>query len=240
MTADTLITVPDDLDAAQVAKAAEEALTQPSHSAWYDDRYFETHGCVWAWADKSDDILAESNYHAALDALNGAVAHDESGASEERGDDVLDVTASHWLVNTMRHLFVRVYTDDSQTAYTPAFLEAVRLRDRYRDYPVLDESDYSERESKAFDESVCDAIDAAARDYPDDTPAEQEAFAFLLSWDEGHRDAIYQAGYPDADYDEVARVYALARSEHFEWLAQRCLPFAVSGVLPGQEPLPGL
>lgn len=236
MMTETALSVPDDMDPDRVAEAAREALDRPADSGWFDDRYFTTHGCVWGWADRDSDPLEESNFYAALAALNGAVAHDESGASEARGDDVLDMSAGHWAVGSVRHIFVRVYVDETETAYTPAFLEAVRLADAVREYPVLDESDFSEREWAAFEKSVADTIDWVARRYRDDTLAESVAFAFLVTDEERHREAIYDAGYPEADEERVAEVYAEVRNDHFEWLAWRYLDPA----MPGQEPLPGL
>lgn len=230
----TIITVPEDLDADHVARAAREALTMPDDSTWFDDRWFTTHGCVWAWADQTGDILAESNYHAALAELQGAVAWDESGASEARGDDVVEASAGHWGFGSLRHLFVRVYTDDTESQYTPAFLQAVRLAKRASDSGVLDESDYCERESAAFMEDMNDAIDDAARNYPDDTPAEIQAFAFLLMRDDDGRIAD---SYPEADWHQVAEAYARVRAEHFQRLAEW---YAAPYVPPGQDPLPGM
>src|SRR5262252_3968856 len=97
-----------DLDQDHLVEMASRILTRPdSYLAW-DDRWYTTHGCVYAWADRSDDLVAESNFHTMLAALEGAVAHDESGASEDRGDDVVDTSASHWAYGSVRELMVRV------------------------------------------------------------------------------------------------------------------------------------
>ena len=230
-------------DAEHMAAAAKEALTRPRDFMSYDDRWYMTHGCVMEWADRDDDIMAESNYHVALDRLNGAIAHDETGASEARGDDVEDTGMGHWAVGSLRQIMVRVYTDDTCTEYTPAFREAVEIAWQLRyESPILDESDHSEREHNAFVATVDDALDSAARDYGDDSEAERAAFTFLSTWGEDTRERIYDAGYPDPDWERVADVYRDVRREHFKWLAQRMMTGYVvpdsRAPLPGQEPLP--
>lgn len=229
-------------DREHMEKAAREALTRPSDYMAYDDRWYTTHGCVMSWADRSDDVLAESNYLTALAMLEGAVTHDESGASEERGDDVIDTSASHWALGSVRELFVRVYTDETETEFTPAFKEAVDIAAALESYPILDESDYSERETEAWDKVANDAIDYAIQDYPDDSDAERQAFYTLLTSVEDLYDVISHGEYhPDSvDYDTTAKAYADIRNEHFEWLAQRyCVP-EWPYPLPGAEALPGL
>ena len=226
-----------DLDTEHIAEAAREALTRPSDSAWFDDRLFDTHGCVYTWADRSDDVLDESNFHAMLAALNGAVAHDETGASEERGDDVLDTSASHWAVGSVRHIFVRVYADEERTIFTPAFIEAVRCADSMREYPVLDESDFSEREYDRWQQIVMDAFDWAMNDYPDDTPAEREAVWHVLTGADrdGYQTDIatelFDSTYPDGGCDDhFERLVREARDEVFGYAAR---------VAAGEIPMPG-
>lgn len=133
----------DDLKA-----AAREALTRPSDAVFYDDRLYTTHGPVLAWAERGDDILAESNYLTVLPFL-------ESAAEDE--EHVLDVTVRHWAVGSLRQIFVQVYEEDSET-FTAAFREAVVVAHSLRDYPVWDEDDYSERELARFDSNLDDAI----------------------------------------------------------------------------------
>jgi hypothetical protein len=139
----------------QLAEAAKECLTQPPHSAWWDDKLYDTFGSVMSWAERGDDILSESNYKTAvrlLEAINS--------------EDVMDISASHWLVGSLRQLFVRVRDDEDN--YTPVFIEAVRIAYGLKDYPVLDEDDYSERESEAFEKTLDMAINDAARDFDDE------------------------------------------------------------------------
>lgn len=219
-----------DLDRQTLEAAAREAFERPADAAFWDDRCYATHVPVYGWADRGDDILAESNFHAFLAALEGVVAHDESGASEARGDDVYDASASHWLVGSLQQIWVRVYVSDDwedqepdAREFTPVFAEAVSIATGLREqYPILDESDYSDREYKRWEELVDQAIHDAARDHYEDSDAECQAFYTLLTYHDSYRDRLYdQCGYPDPDWDEVAKLYAEVRNEHFDWLARR-------------------
>lgn len=222
-------------DAEHMAIAAREALTRPSDYAAWDERWYTTHGRVMDWAERGDDLVAESNYLTALAMLQGAVAHDETGASEARGDDVEDTTASHWAVGSLRELFVRVY--DEAGAYTPAFKQAVEIAYSLSNYPILDESDYSERETEAWFAVFEDALDCATRDHPD-AVADVQCIDAAMRADNFER--MPEMGHPDdLSWDDVADAYRVYRNEHFEWLARRILP-GFFGVLPGQEPIPGI
>lgn len=225
-------------DVGTVAKAAAEALTRPQHYLNYDHAtQYGTHGEVASWADRGDDLVAESNYHVMLRDLEGAA---------EDPDDVLDRSAGHFLYSSLRVIFVRVYRGDwtaetipndaTDTAlyYTTAFLCAVDLAAALIDYPLLDESDFFERESAAWDAAFEEAIDSTCMGY-NDSPGEETMFYSLLT--RGRRNAPgsneveyidqrdrYSHGKSDPDYvdfDMVAEWYKRLRDEHFEWLAAR-------------------
>lgn len=134
---------PDDL-----AAAATEALTRPSDSAWWDDRLFTTHGCVFTWADQTDDAVSESNYRVFLTCVEALV--------DPESDDVIASGARHWAVGSVEHIFVRVYGEDGD--YTPAFIAATEMAHEMRDYPILDESDWSEVEHEHEERDVRDWI----------------------------------------------------------------------------------
>jgi hypothetical protein len=136
--------------------AESEAMQRPSNSAMWDDRLYVTHVPVMSWAERGDDILSESNYLTALDMLRGA-------ADIDSDEHVIDATISDWLVGSLRQIFVQTRTDDG--AFTPAFREAVAIAYALRDYPVLDESDYSEREFEEFERQFADALNDAQNDY---------------------------------------------------------------------------
>jgi hypothetical protein len=230
-------------DHEHMTMVAREALTRPDDSAWFDDRAFTTHGLVMSWADRGDDIVAESNFHTALDMLNAAVAHDETGASEARGDDVFDGSASHWAWGSQRMIFVRVY--DEHGDFTPAFRVAVDIAWTLAHGDgsgILDEHDHNAREYAAWETEVDDAVDYAARGYVD-SEAERALFYWLLTSHPEYREGLWDTvGFPSVDYDAMAKLYQAVRNDHFEWLiAPYPDPRTVAWLpLAGQEPLPGL
>jgi hypothetical protein len=203
---------------------ARQVLTRPQSYMAYDDRWYTTHGCVMAWADRGDDLVAESNYHAARARLE-AVARDGE-------DDVEDTSASHWLFGSVQELFVRVRDDDGQ--YTPAFHEAFSICCALLDYPILDDTDHSEREWDRFVQLLDEAIGDNIRQHDDDLEDDQVIYHLLTTAE--YEDPWVYSRWPgeSIDHDEVARIYGLARNYHFEFLARR----AMSEALPGQQPLP--
>lgn len=139
----------DDLE-----KAAREALTQPSHSAMWDDRLYRTHGPVVSWCPQGDDLLSLSNFVRIGEDLTGL-------AGEEDDGDVFEANVGHWLVGSLAQLWVRVRDESGE--FTPAFCEAVAIAQALDAYPVYDEDDYSRREWEAFEETVWEALECAAR-----------------------------------------------------------------------------
>jgi hypothetical protein len=223
---------PEEIDTDTLVKHADAALTRPSDYAAWDDRWYTTHGCVATWADRGDDILAESNYHAMLAALNGAVAHDETGASEARGDDVEDSSASHWAVGSLRQLMVRVRDDAGE--FTPAFREAVACALALQEYPLLDESDYSERETEAWFKTFDLALDDAVRAHRDvDSPIDEELIKARMSDDRYGR--MPELGHPDEiNWDVVQDAYDAYRAEYLG-LAGTALAARPGAGRPGQS-----
>lgn len=236
----------EDADADMLARWAATSLERPSDYMNFDrETQYETHGAVMNWANRGDDLIAESNFHVMLEELNGTVENDGSVG------DVLDRSASHWLVGSLRTIFVRVYLEGWDAAkvarvakrapgdvvrlYTPAFRRAVDLLVKLWDYPLLSDDDHSEREHEAWQSVVNDAIDSAMNDFPDDSETEQVMFYELLT--SGYRSKrepqyveyrdlydMFSRGEsrPDSvDWDAVSNEYARVRSDHFEWLAER-------------------
>ena len=236
----------------ECVRLAKSVLATPPGFSSSDDRWFNTHApvCGLTRDQRGSDHLAESNYHTALDMLRGAVAHDESGASEARGDDVVETSMGHWGFGYLDVIMVRVYVSDDwpdqpedEREFTPAFKEAVDIRAALESYPVLDESDLSEREYNAWQEAFSEAFDRAARGFWDDTPAEVQAVWHLMT-DRLTREgveAVSPDGYrPDAlDWDRVEKLYRELRSEHFTAYGAAILA-AIRADPPGQSPLPGL
>lgn len=202
-----------DIDIDTLAEWAEKALERPSDAAFWDERLYETHGATLSWAERGDDILSESNYLSALELVQGAA---------EREEDVIDASIGHWLVGSLRQLFVRVYEDDGVT-FTAAWREIVEIGEGLESYPIVDESDYSEREWKLYEENLSEALDQAQRDYDLDTDEEAQAIRDAFYDVQGDRlpwDGV------DVSWDAVEELYREVRDEHFTAL--------VLGVHPGQ------
>ncbi|WLW38620.1 hypothetical protein [Streptomyces phage Verabelle] len=193
---------------------AESGLERPSDAAFWDDRLYTTHAPVIGWAERGDDILEESNYLSTLELVQGAA---------ESEDHWIDATVGHWLVGSLRQLFVQVYEDETREDFTQAFIEAVEIAEGLKDYPVVDESDYSDREWKRYEENLSEALDQAQREFDLDTDEEAQAI----------RDAFYEVSGDrlpwdgaDVSWDAVEELYREVRDEFFTAL--------VLGVHPGQ------
>lgn len=210
-------------------RAEREAMKRPS-SASFDEPLYVTHAPTLAWAERGDDILDESNYLMGLDLIEAAATE---GTEETTSEDVIDANIRHWLVGSLRQIFVRVRTEDG--AFTSAWREACRIAMTLRDYPILDEEDFSEREYAEYERQIDDAMNDAKRAYADfeqsEVPAIAEAAYTLIR--EGAEDYCHGDSGSDADYEAVERVYRLARDTYFTKQAEEW------GWLPEWAPLPG-
>ncbi|WLW38549.1 hypothetical protein [Streptomyces phage Vanseggelen] len=208
------------VDIDTLVEYAENGLERPSDAAFWDERLYTTHAPVIGWAERGDDILEESNYLSALDLIQGA-------AAENVEEHVIDATIGHWLVGSLRQLFVQVYEDETREEFTQAFIEAVEIAEGLKDYPIVDESDYSEREWKRYEENLSEALDQAQRDYDLDT--DEEALAIRDAFYEVQGDRLPWDG-ADVSWDAVEELYREVRDEFFTAL--------VLGVHPDQLELP--
>lgn len=91
--------------------------------------------------NRDSDILDQSNASQIDEALS---EFDQSDARQERH--------GHWGCGWMEGWVVRVYTTPEHTEFTAAFLCLVELKNSLEEYPVLNEEDFSERESIQADE----------------------------------------------------------------------------------------
>jgi hypothetical protein len=100
--------------------------------------------------------------------------------------------------------------------YTAAFLEAVEIADELRDYPILDESDYSEREWERFEESLSEALADVHKEFEHDTEADQDAIREHAHEHLG--DTMSDNGF--ASWTLAAEVYREHRDLYFTELAR--------------------
>lgn len=125
-------------------KVADEALESSRNSMfirWSDPEVGKT--IAVGMGGEMRDALAMSNYHAALGILSD---HVESGDITE---DTVGRSGRTW----MKVLSFRVYDDDGNI--TQAWKDAVdKVFLPLKDYPVLDEDDWSQREYDLFAEEI--------------------------------------------------------------------------------------
>ncbi|MFE7463087.1 hypothetical protein ACFU6R_03145 [Streptomyces sp. NPDC057499] len=114
-------------------------------------------------------------------------------------------------------------------AYTAAFTEAAEILTALAGYPVLDESDYSEREWNAYQETLTEAVEHAQKDYWDDSDQEAQEIAerYLNDYSAMHRTEWIRA--EDVNWAVVAKEYAGHRDSYFTELANAHLNAPIAG-----------
>lgn len=95
--------------------------------------------CIWYASHRDAGLLEQSNEQ----AINGRLARFAQGDDP----DLVFEDHAHWAVGFVRGFSVRTRRRDG--TITPAFEEFCRIKEVIECYPVLDESDYSEREYTA-------------------------------------------------------------------------------------------
>jgi hypothetical protein len=116
--------------------------------------------------------------------------------------DVVFESHHHWAVGHVDGFSLRVF---KRGRVTKAFRAYHELAERMADYPILDESDYSNREYEATYENVGEAAWRLKQEFslPDDWQSD------FFSWLSDHRDHALenvddQGGWPDEDDLEAA------------------------------------
>jgi hypothetical protein len=139
------VTGPDD---ETLLKAAREALTHPD-SAWFSDPDLFVSWGLTVSMNRDSGLVDVSNYERIYQDMSLVFPA-----------DVSESTASHWAVGWISQLAVRVlepwadpnsYTvRDITRAFRVVTQTALNLREQY---PVYDESDFSDREAEAREET---------------------------------------------------------------------------------------
>lgn len=126
-------------------KLALEALERPSDSIWFDPELWDTHTTLFHHAPDSDDTIAESNHRSILRDLSSAYARFPGAISED--------SFGHWTYSRFNTIKIRVLYSNGEIhpAFTDAITIAIALRDNY---PLYDDSDYSELESEYWDKAI--------------------------------------------------------------------------------------
>ncbi len=102
---------------------------------------------IFYTSHRDSGLLAQSNAAVITKALTPFTDGDDP--------DVVFESHSHWAVGHVDGFSMRVF--DSQGEITEAFKKYHELAEAMDDYPILDESDYSDREYEATLENIADA-----------------------------------------------------------------------------------
>jgi hypothetical protein len=193
---ETTMTRLGELDLEDAAKQAAGNWQRFSCFVWFRDRELK----------KPEDwgIIYTSNRDSTLlDQSNAAVINKAMLPFTEGNDpDVVMESHSHWAVGHVDGMSLRVF---KRGRITKAFRTYHELAERMADYPVLDESDYSEREYEATYENVDLAAWKLKQEFslPDDWQSD------VFGWLSDHRDHALenvddQGGWPSDDDLEAA------------------------------------
>lgn len=248
----------EDLDNDALEALAQEALaSRPSPSAMWDERLYVTHAPIMSRAVNQDDLLADSNYEKVLEHLEAFsavwddTATDRRACLEERTDvfaaemraqemqcecetcspSVIDARISDWAWGPIDQLFVRTHWADG--TLTQVWGEAMRIIIGLQDYPVFDDSDFSEREYEAFMTDYDDALNDVVNNYPDDSDADIAVLTLRVRLASQDLD-LYGDGYASADWDAIADLYRQTRDAYFEERANDALYIGAAAQIPGQ------
>lgn len=152
-----------DLPDESYIEAAKAALTRPDSFLYYgsNDELFDTWGMLPFVQHRDSDVLDRSNYRTILDELKGHAVWEDCDGAEDSSEMVDDFSASCWLHGWREQITCRVLIDGNRLVgidnLTDTFKASVEIQHALMDYPIFDESDYSELESEeswaAFEEA---------------------------------------------------------------------------------------
>lgn len=126
-------------DVEELAKKAAGNHLKFESFAWHHPPEDEEKWTLVYTCNRDSRLLEESNAAAIDKEMEKFTEGDDPDVRSERHD--------HWAVGWVDGYAIRVY--DSHGAVTAAFRRWVELHDQLSDYPVLDDEDYSRRESEA-------------------------------------------------------------------------------------------
>lgn len=140
-------------------------------------------------SNRDSGLLDESNAAAIAEAMKPFTCGDDP--------DVVFESHSHWAVGHVDGFSIRVFRDGE---VTDAFKTYHDLAERLDGYPILNETDYSEREYEATLENIADAAWRLKHEY--NLPEGWEADVY--SWLSDHRHRAVEnrddrGGYPEED-----------------------------------------
>lgn len=159
---------------------------------WFRDRELED-------SDQWSVIYTHNRDSRLLDLSNAHVITKEMESFIEGDDpDVVFESHSHWAVGHVDGFSLRVF--DASGEITEAFKAYHELAERLDDYPILDETDYSDREFEATLGNIKDAAWRLKNDFELPEGWESEVYSWLSDHRTGeveNRDD--QGGYPSEE-----------------------------------------
>lgn len=118
--------------------------------------------------------------------------------------------------------------------FTDAFIEATKLALYLQDGAILDDSDFSEREWKRFEENSQRALDDAQREYAWDTFEEITEIQNRIFTASELSELMGREANADVSWEKVAELYAEYRDAYFGELAYEVYRWNVLGYSPDQ------
>ena len=180
-----------ELDIDEAAKKAAGNWQDFTCFVWFRDRELED-------ADQWAVIYTHHRDSGLLDQSNAAVIAIALEPFTEGDDpDVVFESHSHWAVGHIDGFSVRVFKNGK---VTEAFERYHELAERMDDYPILDESDYSEREYEATLENIEDAAWRLKNEFELPDGWEVEVYSWLSDNESSEVENTDDlGGYPDED-----------------------------------------
>ena len=158
---------------------------------WFRDRELDD-------ADQWSVIYTHNRDSRLLDQSNSAfIAKTMEPFTEGDDPDVVFESHSHWAVGHVDGFSLRVFKNGE---ITDAFRKYHELAQRMDDYPILDESDYSNREYEATLSNLTDAVWRLKNEFDLPEGWECEVYSWLSDHDSSqveNRDD--QGGYPSEE-----------------------------------------
>lgn len=185
-----------ELELANAAKEAAGNWSDFNRFAWFRQRELKR---PQDWA-----IFYTSNRDSGLLDQSNAAVISKAMTPFTKGDDpdVVMESHSHWACGHVDGFSIHVF---NRGRITKAFRTYHELAERMADYPILDESDYSEREYQASYENLDLAAWKLKREF--DLPSDWQSSVFDWLWQnrEGSLENVDdQGGWPDDDDLEAA------------------------------------
>lgn len=145
-------------------------------------------------SSRGSGLLEKSNESAILRTLRPFTG------TWEDGDAVEEIGANHFALGYLDGFIIRVY--DAEGELTPAFLAYAEMHGAMENYPILDESDYCEREFEATLDNVASQIRSVRHrtDLYGREPDAGEVYRWLSDNDQGELENTDDCGgFPSDD-----------------------------------------